>query len=680
MRVSRFTEYFLSQSLYMFYGDWRVPLRAAARDLHARGYAQAKVTPLLRGRFMPKSKTDREEEAAIIAEIFSQRAPTQPAVSPPAQPAPTPAPAQAMSQGVTFDTPPLTRVQVPIDPRRLGQFHSLARSRRRNNKKNAQPAEITSPINIRYGPHLSRLLLAIYARAVAAKTIHLKLEDKWLATMLWGDGAARPRHWKSRLADAMEAAHALRLSNQTGPDSGLLNAVARAAGGYSITVCPQMLGSLAVAVKADGSIDLAARRADPTAKVTRRDIQKLKAGDAHYAEGFNRQDLEGVVRYLRQVDAAKPSLQAIGRQGGVWNLFLPSALGDPAMCAKFGPLAMRLWREKTRSRAVENQLVPGWSGTTKIQCRLLDPSVKYVAFAANGGRRNQQHKLHTDRTGRGYKLQTWAKKLGIGVEAFLADLAAAARPLGLIVAGLDAAGLWYDLDQIRAADAGIRDRLNVRIYTRADDIVGRWCSLFGWSSVSADIPGTATVSVVDEIAEVAPIIRDRGIRAVAQAVNVDASNLTKILSRKRKPRAELMARVRAHLRGTQPLGGTHELFANCREPLDFALVYRCKLRWSVIPVEPGTKQALVRWIPYQTMLPTEQQIRAWWTRWPDAGIGLILGPASGVLAIDVDGNEAWDVLLHRLGGEPSAPKSASGSAEPYKFHFFFRHPAVPTCA
>ena len=38
-------------------------------------------------------------------------------------------------------------------------------------------------------------------------------------------------------------------------------------------------------------------------------------------------------------------------------------------------------------------------------------------------------------------------------------------------------------------------------------------------------------------------------------------------------------------------------------------------------------------------------IRAWWRRWPDANIGILTGPESGILALDVDGKQGEESLI-----------------------------------
>jgi hypothetical protein len=102
--------------------------------------------------------------------------------------------------------------------------------------------------------------------------------------------------------------------------------------------------------------------------------------------------------------------------------------------------------------------------------------------------------------------------------------------------------------------------------------------------------------------------------------------------------------------------------------------------FSVVPQLPGAKHPCVKWKPFQQRLPTEEELRGWFARWPHAGLAVVLGPVSGLFAVDVDGPEGYAALLEKLGGEPRAPKVLSGSGKPDRFHLFFRHPDVPTLA
>lgn len=58
--------------------------------------------------------------------------------------------------------------------------------------------------------------------------------------------------------------------------------------------------------------------------------------------------------------------------------------------------------------------------------------------------------------------------------------------------------------------------------------------------------------------------------------------------------------------------------------------------WSVVPIRPGTKQALVKWKPYCQRLPTEEEINKWWGQHPDAQLAVITGPVSRLVVVDVD--------------------------------------------
>jgi len=74
--------------------------------------------------------------------------------------------------------------------------------------------------------------------------------------------------------------------------------------------------------------------------------------------------------------------------------------------------------------------------------------------------------------------------------------------------------------------------------------------------------------------------------------------------------------------------------------LDAALAYAAH-GWSVFPLRPGSKLPLVKWKPYQTERATEEQIRAWWTEFPDANIGVVTGKISGVSVLDID-EKPWE--------------------------------------
>lgn len=107
--------------------------------------------------------------------------------------------------------------------------------------------------------------------------------------------------------------------------------------------------------------------------------------------------------------------------------------------------------------------------------------------------------------------------------------------------------------------------------------------------------------------------------------------------------------------------------------LDFA-IRLVNIGWSVVPMRSGEKMPCVKWKEYQTRRPTESELRKWYSQWPDAGIAVILGPLSNLFVIDVDGPEAHQALLQRLGTVPMTPLAVSGSRKLNRYHLYFQYP------
>jgi len=71
--------------------------------------------------------------------------------------------------------------------------------------------------------------------------------------------------------------------------------------------------------------------------------------------------------------------------------------------------------------------------------------------------------------------------------------------------------------------------------------------------------------------------------------------------------------------------------------LDVALEYLLKHKFSVVPWKTNKKGSLIpTYKEFQGRVPTEKEVREWWTKWPDAMIGVITGPVSDLMALDFD--------------------------------------------
>lgn len=103
-------------------------------------------------------------------------------------------------------------------------------------------------------------------------------------------------------------------------------------------------------------------------------------------------------------------------------------------------------------------------------------------------------------------------------------------------------------------------------------------------------------------------------------------------------------------------------------------VHYLSLGWSVIPVEPRGKRPVLKWEPYQRRKPSLAEVREWLTRWPEANLGIVTGAVSGLVVVDLDGEDAVREFLTRWGDKPlSTPVVRTGKG----VHVYFRHPGRP---
>jgi putative DNA primase/helicase len=75
---------------------------------------------------------------------------------------------------------------------------------------------------------------------------------------------------------------------------------------------------------------------------------------------------------------------------------------------------------------------------------------------------------------------------------------------------------------------------------------------------------------------------------------------------------------------------------------------------------PG-KRPWHKWTKHQTERPTEQEVRSWWRQVPTANVGIALGPVSGLVRLDVDGEQGEQFLAELSGGDvPDTLEMISG--------------------
>jgi Bifunctional DNA primase/polymerase, N-terminal/CHC2 zinc finger len=113
---------------------------------------------------------------------------------------------------------------------------------------------------------------------------------------------------------------------------------------------------------------------------------------------------------------------------------------------------------------------------------------------------------------------------------------------------------------------------------------------------------------------------------------------------------------------------------------DAALAY-CRRGWSVVPMHSPAgggcscgrrgcvavaKHPRVSWEARMAVAATEQEVKEWWRRWPDANVGIVTGCISGIVVLDVDprsgGGLALDALEERWGALPATLEVRTGGS------------------
>jgi hypothetical protein len=105
--------------------------------------------------------------------------------------------------------------------------------------------------------------------------------------------------------------------------------------------------------------------------------------------------------------------------------------------------------------------------------------------------------------------------------------------------------------------------------------------------------------------------------------------------------------------------------------LDYALAY-AHLGWSVLPLQTKEKKSRIKWEKFQKEKATDDQIKRWWKKWPDANIGLATGFVSDLIVMDVDsliGRENYTAAFCELHSTITQTTGKRGALQ-----LLFKHP------
>jgi len=102
--------------------------------------------------------------------------------------------------------------------------------------------------------------------------------------------------------------------------------------------------------------------------------------------------------------------------------------------------------------------------------------------------------------------------------------------------------------------------------------------------------------------------------------------------------------------------------------LESALEYQ-SMGFSIIPVQQS-KKPYIAWEKYQNQKANENQIKEWWSKYPNANVAIVTGKISNLLVIDIDSEEGIQELNDQISGTIIMPVAESPGGG---FHYYFQH-------
>ena len=91
--------------------------------------------------------------------------------------------------------------------------------------------------------------------------------------------------------------------------------------------------------------------------------------------------------------------------------------------------------------------------------------------------------------------------------------------------------------------------------------------------------------------------------------------------------------------------------------------------FSIIPIPPRKKAPVIKWKEFQSRRATREEATNWFQGHEDLNVAIVTGAISGIVVIDVDGDEGNQTIA-QFGGPPSTPTVKTGKGK----HYYFKHP------
>ncbi|HQI26380.1 MAG TPA: bifunctional DNA primase/polymerase, partial [Candidatus Paceibacterota bacterium] len=105
------------------------------------------------------------------------------------------------------------------------------------------------------------------------------------------------------------------------------------------------------------------------------------------------------------------------------------------------------------------------------------------------------------------------------------------------------------------------------------------------------------------------------------------------------------------------------------EKIEAALEYTQK-GLAIIPIAAESKKPLVSWKKYQTIAPTENEVKDSLKSYPGADIGIVTGKRHNLFVIDCDSQEAYESIQALLPDSLILPVVKT----PRGYHLYFSYP------